>query len=371
MKPTLLKALCALSTLTPLASPADVQWLADAQGCKLENPRPLPLQSVTWSGACRDGFAEGTGRKQTRVDGVTISTYDGEMKTGRLAGQGVLTMPYGQRYDGSFVDGRYEGAGLLTFPRGTVYRGEFVAGRAEGACSIAWPDGHHYQGQCKAARPQGQGEVQFGNGDRYVGAFNLGQPSGQGRYTWAVGNVYEGSFEDGDLHGQGDYRFADGSRYTGQLMHGLPSGQGQIQQPGGPSYEGPFAVGSPTMSGNFLNADGSPAPASMALRVKLTPRYVLPQKLASANRYTAPADICRKKLPPEVPKAAWAGRLHYRAFVIVRDGAVTRVDVAATGPVNEALHPQFIANIERAIRAYDCPGDHVIEQPFAFEYSYD
>ena len=34
-------------------------WMADSKGCKVWNNNPIEGETVTWSGACKDGLAEG------------------------------------------------------------------------------------------------------------------------------------------------------------------------------------------------------------------------------------------------------------------------------------------------------------------------
>ena len=37
-------------------------WISDKKGCKHYNPNPIPNESVTWTGSCKNGFANGSGR---------------------------------------------------------------------------------------------------------------------------------------------------------------------------------------------------------------------------------------------------------------------------------------------------------------------
>ena len=53
----------------PVAAPAEVHWLQDKRGCKFANPTPKPNESVTWSGACADGYMQGKGVLQFLSDG--------------------------------------------------------------------------------------------------------------------------------------------------------------------------------------------------------------------------------------------------------------------------------------------------------------
>lgn len=358
-------AFCAAAPLMAHAQ-TEIVWIADAQGCKVENKRPLPNQSVSWSGACRNGFADGRGELKVIVEGELLTAYEGDVKAGRLAGQGVLTTPGGLRYQGNFHDGRYDGQGLLTYSGGTTFQGDFAAGQPEGACTVNWPSGDRYEGQCKAGRPDGSGRVRFANGDTYAGDLAQGQASGQGRYSWALGDSYEGRFTLGQAAGSGEYRFANGSRFVGNFRFGVPWGQGQVQLTDGPGYEGLFELGGPGASGRFTRADGASAQDSPELRAQLRLRYAKARLLESPTQYAA-GMVCKRMPKPEMPNVKWKGHQVYKATAIIRGGLITTLLVEPLGKLeDEALGRQFAASIERAVRAYDCPGSHVVEQQFTF-----
>lgn len=177
--------------------PAAPDWTLDAQGCQLWR-RPLPAAAtVTWSGACVDGKAQGRGVAQWQFNGIVWSRYEGEMQAGRHDGQGTLVSRFGVRYEGGFAEHRYEGQGRLSYPSGATFAGRFAAGQLEGPCTYDGPEGQHYDGQCAAGRPEGRGTIRFANGDRYEGTVKGGGPAGQGRYVWASGETYEGEFVAG------------------------------------------------------------------------------------------------------------------------------------------------------------------------------
>lgn len=46
----------------PMVSTADTtQWIADKRGCKVVNIAPQEGESITWSGECKNGIANGEG----------------------------------------------------------------------------------------------------------------------------------------------------------------------------------------------------------------------------------------------------------------------------------------------------------------------
>lgn len=367
MKPFLLKALAAVAALAAASEGAASEWIADDKGCKVLNPRPAPNETVAWSGACRDGFADGKGQLRWVVNGQPSSTYDGEMKAGRHSGQGVLTTARGLRYEGGFLDGAYAGQGSLTYPSGSTYRGEFVAGRGEGACTLTWPDGTRYDGECKAGRPDGAAQIQFANGDRYAGAMRAGWPSGQGRYAWTRGDSYEGAFLAGKPVGAGEYRFADGSRYAGSFSDGQPSGRGRLELPDGLGYEGNFEQGIPTTPGAFFKVGGASPEDSLQQRMRLSLPYAKPQSLSAFTPYANAGMICRVMGRPQLPVVNWKGQALYKMVGTVRNGRVVAIEVTSLrAGVDPVVQKELVASIERAVKTYDCPGDHVFEQEFQF-----
>jgi hypothetical protein len=126
-----------LCALVPPAhgQPAAAGWVADAHGCKVANPQPQPVESIHWSGQCKEGFADGTGMvtwySQGQSNGVTAGTF----RNGKLTGRGYVTLPRpiytgmdgdemarswppGSRLDGEFADNHLLGDGAVTLANG-------------------------------------------------------------------------------------------------------------------------------------------------------------------------------------------------------------------------------------------------------------
>ena len=85
--------------------PSPPGWItATNQPCKIWNPQPQPNESVTWSGACKNGFASGKGVLQWTENGKADAEFDGEYSNGKRNGAGVLVMPDGSREAGEWSD---------------------------------------------------------------------------------------------------------------------------------------------------------------------------------------------------------------------------------------------------------------------------
>lgn len=249
----------------PKAQPG---WIADPKsGCKVWNPQPEPNESITWSGPCKDGIANGKGTLQWIEEGKPGSRYDGEMKGGKPNGHGIEVHANGNRYEGEFKDYQYNGHGIWTGAKGGRMEGQFVGGKFTGSGSITYDNGNSYQGGfkdgkrsghgvfviAKGGRMDGQwaddkftgtGSIKYDNGDSYAGGFKDGKRQGHGVFTWSSnGARYEGDFMDDHLTGRGVETWPTGARYEGEFVDGLPNGIGSSQFPNGEVDNGIWANG--------------------------------------------------------------------------------------------------------------------------------
>lgn len=103
--------ICAAAALLLIASPAGAQsehparpgWIAaSGTGCKIWNPAPQPDETVTWSGGCKNGFADGDGTLQWFEQGKPDVRFEGGYQGGKRNGYGVLIDPNGNRVAGEW-----------------------------------------------------------------------------------------------------------------------------------------------------------------------------------------------------------------------------------------------------------------------------
>src|SRR5262245_8366526 len=73
----LLAGLCAC--FPAAAAEDDVSWIADQRGCKVANTFPRPGETITWSGPCKNGYADGDGVMQWFLDGKEDDRYEGHV----------------------------------------------------------------------------------------------------------------------------------------------------------------------------------------------------------------------------------------------------------------------------------------------------
>jgi hypothetical protein len=106
----------------------NLHWITDSNGCKIWDSKPSPNETVTWTGTCTDGYADGKGKLIWIVNGHPSGTYEGEMKGGHYDGQGTQIWPTGSRYDGEWRNDRAEGHGTYRSAQGDVCTGLWANG---------------------------------------------------------------------------------------------------------------------------------------------------------------------------------------------------------------------------------------------------
>ncbi len=207
-----------LTTSAPAQTPQP-KWIADSRtGCRVWNAFPVSGETISWSGTCQNGLAQGRGVAEWLRDGKPDSRHDGEYRDGKANGRGVLTSMNGNRYEGEFRDGNPNGRGVFTYASGNRYEGAVMDGKRHG-----------------------RGVYTFASGDRHEGEFRDGRANGQGVYTYASGDRYEGDLRDGKANGRGVFTFANGSRYAGDFRDDKAHGVGS------------FVRGDETFSGTWSN----------------------------------------------------------------------------------------------------------------------
>ena len=243
-------------------------WTADANGCKVWNARPQTGETVTWSGACKNGYAEGPGfvqwlqdgKLESRIESIYIqgklngkATYisangvrtEGDFIDGVLSGKGVTTWPNGDRYEGNFAHGARTGAGVLELAKGGRFEGDFVDGKWTGKGIYASAAGARYEGEWLDSKREGNGTQKFADGSSYTGHWTQDARTGVGVLERANGDRYEGDFVDGKWTGKGTYTSATGARYEGEWLDSMRNGTGTQVFDDGSRYTGQWKDNKP------------------------------------------------------------------------------------------------------------------------------
>ncbi len=188
----------------PVALPAAVTY--GAPDCRIGALLPLPVDhAVTWSGACKDGFADGPG---------TLAWNDADASARRI--------------DGKLVRGVVTGEAKLTWAADKATRGTDQ-------------DRDSYEGTLRNGQPDGQGFFQFADGAMYEGGVAKGLPQGAGIRVEADRSRYDGNWVDGKRDGKGNATFAMGGSYKGDWGNDSYHGVGTIVYAGAPrTWQGRF-----------------------------------------------------------------------------------------------------------------------------------
>ncbi|GGC62637.1 energy transducer TonB [Undibacterium terreum] len=286
----------------PVFAADSMSYIGDV-ACRVANPHPQPQESITWSGSCKDGFADGSGVLQWLEQGKPVSRYEGTLVRGLSDGTGIYVFNDGSGYAGEFKDGVYHGKGTLTrtdgskliatfdhgepvgevestgangagyrggwknnlpegkgiirYTNGMLYEGEFSGGERSGSGKAIFPNGNRYEGGWKQGQPDGTGTMVYTNGTIYEGSFKLGKFEGQGHLQYADGTLYEGDFKNGARDGEGIALYANGNRYQGEWTHNQYEGMGKFSYASGALYQGLLKEGKFEGKGRMKYSDGT------------------------------------------------------------------------------------------------------------------
>jgi hypothetical protein len=151
--------------------------------CEVVNPvpkgKPREKLKVTWSGACKEGYADGPGTVEWFLDGELRSHFEGSLKRGLMHGDGYWRDAHRNQYEGDFLDGEWHGKGIFQSVDLTRYEGEWRDSGRNGYGVWTSKLGSSYAGQWKAGKFHGQGKATYTSGKVIEGEFVEGLPAGQ------------------------------------------------------------------------------------------------------------------------------------------------------------------------------------------------
>ena len=185
------------------------------------------------------------------------STYVGDVRSGYRNGVGTLHLGNGEYYEGGWVDGRMHGHGKMVFVSDeegnpiSYYEGEFVNNLRIGKGVRVYRTGNMYDGEWLDNLPHGHGRMHWRDrGEVYIGEWFQGVQSGYGEMYWETElvnsaqfpnkNHYSGEWKNGRRNGKGRLSYANGGEYWGEWVDDRKEGRGVYRQPNGDSVEGEF-----------------------------------------------------------------------------------------------------------------------------------
>ena len=236
----------------------------DITGCEIwSTDTPQPGEGVTWAGACHDGKASGGGTLVWWNPQGLQGRYAGEMRAGKLHGEGRLFLrdddtrgfnqflgrfadgkplgkgfvktAKGEKFVGELLEGLHHSKGVVVTPQGWIVKGEFKDGKGVGTLVVDYTteDGERYVGQAENAKRHGFGILLTPDENFYAGEFVKGYPEGPGIYKGAGGDRYLGQYVNGKPNGFGTSIDAEGNVVQGRFIDGDPRGKVLVTQPDG------------------------------------------------------------------------------------------------------------------------------------------
>ena len=174
MRATILSLLLLLGSTTAFAQAGG--WTADSRSaCKVWNDSSQPSASVTWTGNCPKGVAQGHGTAQWVKDGKPVLKVEGEYLDGKLQdGQQSRTYANGDRYVGNYANGHGNGYGVLYWANGARYDGNFVNSKRQGHGTLTEPGGSRFEGEWNDGLPNGHGTYVNKSGATFTGNWTNG-----------------------------------------------------------------------------------------------------------------------------------------------------------------------------------------------------
>ncbi len=163
------------------------QQLKNKENCAVWNAGLHAKSTVTWSGVCVNGKAQGRGTQVWRYleDGDwKENKYTGDLKDGKSHGRGVFEWASGDRYEGDWKDGKFNGRGVLVFANGDRYEGDYRDGKEHGRGVYVWADGARYAGDYRDGKRHGRGVNMWADGERYEGGWKDARREQAGQITF-------------------------------------------------------------------------------------------------------------------------------------------------------------------------------------------
>jgi hypothetical protein len=140
-------AVVLLSVTNSYAEDNDTPTIADKNGCKVYNPMPQENETISWSGQCRNGFADGKGILDWIINGQLEERFEGELKMGWADGEGTYVSRTGVRYEGEWKNSLQDGKGKIQNADGSAYEGEWSKGKPNGWGVYRAPNGQVLEGE--------------------------------------------------------------------------------------------------------------------------------------------------------------------------------------------------------------------------------
>jgi hypothetical protein len=189
-------ALLLFLAIVTMAQGAEPGVFLGKPDCRIASVMPAPTGAVSWSGDCKDGYANGKGVLEWDAAGEGKRRLEAALVRGEVSGEGKLTYRDGS-YTGTFRRGMPHGTGFFKYADGNMYEGGVDNGQSEGRGLQIALDGSTFEGEWHADKLHGRGKAVFTLGGSYEGEWRNGKMHGQGKIVYSGGRSHVGEFVDG------------------------------------------------------------------------------------------------------------------------------------------------------------------------------
>lgn len=165
-------------------------------------------------------IAEKTNELKKRIDKEDEGIYYFGMRdkeSGVKDGYGIMILEDGSIRDGSWKSDEFDGPKCKEITSdGYTYEGDIKSGKRHGEGVLKMPDQSIYTGQFKEGDIWGKGKMEWNKGSntrKYDGDWKKGKMDGKGHYKWDDGREYFGEYRGGRKFGVGSLAWPDGRKY--------------------------------------------------------------------------------------------------------------------------------------------------------------
>ena len=220
-------------------------------GCYVWDPSLVLGQTVTWTGECTAGLAQGAGTLTWVWDGNQLTTT-GRIQNGKMNGNWVFLFRYanGNVGEGPYVDGQETGNWVFRYANGEVHEGPYVDGERNGNWVFRLADGGVQEGPYVDGQQNGNWVLRFADGTVSEGPYVGGERNGNWVFRLADGGVQEGPYVDGERTGNWVERSPAGTVTEGPYVDGQQNGNWVLRFADGTVSEGPYVGG--VRNGNWV-----------------------------------------------------------------------------------------------------------------------
>lgn len=143
--------------------------------------------------------------------------------------------------------------------------------------------------------------------------------------------------------------------YIGTLVGGVRQGKGALRLANGALLESDYVDGKSMGPTRLVSTGGEHRDLMQPSRSDITGKA---------------EEVCTRVGRPDVPVMDWKGHAAYSVLAVVKDGRVVSVEARALqGGIPRNVQRALVSAIQQALQhRYECPGDHVFEQRFDFNF---